>query len=216
MKEKKYLGLVVMAFALALTMAFGVKLQASAYEATGTTFYNKKNANGEPGMAVQYRITKKATGSSEEKCGKCVVSGCLSSAKSIVISGMPYDGEAYYECTGIDGSCFKNNKKLTYVQISVAASEITNISANCFSGCTNLKTVELNNTSLKTINTNAFYNCKKLSKIVIKSTKLKKSTIKTKAFKNVKNVKVTAKSSSYAKKYAKWIKARGAKAASAS
>ena len=212
--KSKYLGLAVMAFALAMVMAFGVKLEASAYQKKGHEFYNKlSTGNGKPAQVVKYVVTKEATGDTnkdESKDGECIVIGCESGEEKIIIQGRPQaeDGPSY-KTVGISDACFKNNKDLEYVQFN--DSKITDIPVQCFYGCSNLKTVLIQDTDLKTIGSKAFYNCKKLKSFTCLSNKLTKSRIKSNAFKNVKSVKVIANGNSRSKKYAKWIKSRGAK-----
>ncbi len=210
MKEKKNLGLLVMAFAMVMGLSFGVKLDASASNTVGYEFYNEDNANGEEGQQVKYIVTKVATSS---KAGECKAIDCKSDATSIKVAGIPkYDGYEY-TCTEIAAGAFKNSKSLKTAVINSAV-DITAIPANCFYGCTKLKTVEILPTEIETIGSKAFYNCKKLTTIKIASKELSKSDIKTNAFKNVKSVEVLAPTTKLAKNYAKWIKARGAKATS--
>ena len=218
MKGKKQLGLMLMTFAIALVMCFGVKLQAKAQLNKDAEFYNTGIGNGEAAQVVKYIVTKKSSAKSSEeaenKIGECKVVGAKNSASAIIIQAYPKDEDGYvYHTVGICNGAFKNNKKLKTVQIN-AGLGFTDIAPSAFSGCTNLKKVVIQDKNIKTIKERAFYNCKKLENIQIYSKKLTKSGVKTNAFKNVKNVKVYAPGKSLAKKYATWFKKRGAKATS--
>ena len=218
MKGNNKIGLMLMAGAMALTIAFGVGVKTSAkepYWAKGTEFYNEKSSgNGDLAKSVRYRITKEATGSTEDKAGEVIVIGCKDNAKKIVIqANITAEDGAYYRTKAIASGAFKNKRNLTWVQINDA--DITEISENAFYGCSNLKTIQIQDPGIKKIGKYAFCNCKKLKTFKIASSKIsKKSSVGKNAFKNVKSVKVLAPSESRAKKYATWFKARGAKATS--
>lgn len=211
MKGSKRFGLMVMGAAMAMTLAFGVKMQASAAYKTGEEFYNTQSTgNGEMAQVVKYKVIKEAKGQGRDKAGEVEVVGCRDNAKKIVIqASIPREDGTYYRTKKIADGCFKDNKKLTFVQINDC--DITAIPASCFSGCVNLKKVQIQDPDLKTIGKKAFNNCKKLKTFDVVSKKLTKGSVKAKAFKNVENVKVIAPSESKAKKYASIFKARGAK-----
>jgi hypothetical protein len=215
MKGKKQLGLMLMTFAIALVMCFGVKLQAKAQLDKDAEFYNTGIGNGEAAQVVKYVVTKKSSAKSSEeaenKIGECKVVGVKNSASTIIIQAYPKDEDGYvYHTVGICNGAFRDNKKLKYVQIN-GGMGTKEIAANAFSGCSNLKKVVIQDSAINKIGEKAFFNCKKLATFEIYSKKLTKSGVKANAFKNVKKVKVLAPSSSVAKKYATYFKKRGAK-----
>ena len=194
MKNGKKIGLLLTGFALAFAMLFCIKSNSLAYNSGDKFWYED----------VRYQVVK--TGSSPT----CKVVDVKDGKSKIMIYGTPkYDGEDL-TCTSIDASAFRGNEDITYVKISVGASKITNIPANCFRDCTNLKKVVIASTAVKTINKNAFRGCESLTTIAIANKSLTKSAFKANAFKGVESVKVISQTSKAAKKYATYIKSRGA------
>ena len=215
MKGRKGLGMLVMAFAVMMTLAFGVKLQANAFYDKNKEFYNTNSlGNGDMAKVVQYRVSKVATGKGTESsgAGEVVVVGCKDGAKSIVIqAGITAPDGAYYRTVSIDRAAFKDNDDLKFVQIN-NNTKITAIPESCFAGCTSLKTVQIQDPDIKIFKESAFKNCKNLKTFKTacnKTTKL--SYVKSNAFKNVKNVKFYCPKKSSAKKLATLAKKRGAK-----
>lgn len=135
----------------------------------------------------------------------------------------------HFDVTSIKSGAFKNNKKITFVDI---LNGVRSIPANCFKGCSNLQSVNVgwiaytidSNSRFKettsiTIGKGAFSGCKKLRKISFM--KVRKAIIKTRAFKNVKDITIDFQSNNVPKgtkkvlkTIAKRIKKGGAKKSS--
>ena len=79
-------------------------------------------------------------------------------------------GGKSFKVTAIGSSAFKNNKKITSIEIG---DNVKIIGASAFEGCTKLGKATIGK-GVTEIGGNAFKNCKKLGTITIKSTKLKK------------------------------------------
>jgi hypothetical protein len=136
-----------------------------------------------------------------------------------------YTYHSVYFVTSIKSGAFKNNKDLEEVWIPQTVSEIPK---ECFSGCTNLKTVHWGTNTLKNLKGDEFFSkasvkynskrkiavkafngCKKLSTFYLvgsdKDIKVEKN-----AFKNCKTITVKSyKKNKYAKKFAKAISSKG-------
>ena len=79
-------------------------------------------------------------------------------------------GDKDFKVTAIGSRAFKNNKKITSVEIG---DNVKSIGTSAFEGCIKLSRAALGKGIIE-IGGNAFKNCKKLGTITIKSTKLKK------------------------------------------
>ena len=102
-----------------------------------------------------------------------------------------------FKVTAIGSRAFKNNKKITSVEIG---DNVKSIGTSAFEGCTKLSRAALGR-GITEIGGNAFKNCKKLGTVTIKSTKLKK--VGKNALKGIKptaKIKVPAKKLSAYKK----------------
>ncbi|MCI9448307.1 MAG: leucine-rich repeat domain-containing protein [Lachnospiraceae bacterium] len=112
-------------------------------------------------------------------------------------------GGKKFKVTAIGKNAFKNNKKITSVEM---ADNVKKIGASAFEGCAKLSKVTVG-TGVTEIGASAFKNCKKLGNITVKSAKLKK------VGKNaLKGIKPTAKVKVPAKKlsaYQKLLKNKG-------
>ncbi len=112
-------------------------------------------------------------------------------------------GGKTFKVTAIGSSAFKNNKKITSVEIG---NNVKTIGVSAFEGCAKLGKATLGK-GITELGGNAFKNCKKLGTITIKSMKLKK------VGKNaLKGIKATAKIKVPAKKlsvYKKLFKNKG-------
>lgn len=213
MKKNRISGIMAgaSAFAFAMILSFGIQAKAAG-PAVDTSFFNQDDNNGEAGQHVEYVITKQATKVVEDGIsdGEVMVAGC-DNVKSIVVATYPSDGEYKYTCVGIFDGAFKNKSALQNVQIN-DSEKYTYIPANCFSGCKNLKSVDIRISELNKIGKKAFYNCKKLKTIKIWSGKMNSlSKFGKDSFKNVGNVKVYGPSKKRAKSYASYVEKRKAK-----
>ena len=106
-------------------------------------------------------------------------------------------GGKNFKVTSIGSSAFKNNKKITSIEIG---DNVKSIGTSAFEGCTKLSKATLGK-GVTEISGNAFKTCKKLGTITIKSTKLKK--VGRNALKRIKpaaKIKVPAKKLSAYKK----------------
>lgn len=112
-------------------------------------------------------------------------------------------GGKAFKVTAIGSSAFKDNKKITSVEIG---DNVKSIGVSAFEGCTKLSKATLGK-GIGEMSGNAFKNCKKLGIITIKSTKLKKVGRNA-----LKGIKPTAKIKVPAKKlpaYKKLFKNKG-------
>ena len=112
--------------------------------------------------SFQYRVTGtstvSATGVKESKIAKVKV------PKTVKIGGKNF------KVTAIGSSAFKNNKKITGVEIG---DNVKFIGTSAFEGCTKLTKVTVGKGVVE-IGGSAFKNCKKLGTVMIKSANLKK------------------------------------------
>ena len=134
------------------------------YEGTVTknfTITVKKGTSHKVG-SYQYKVTGTSTvsmvGVKDNKITKVKV------PKTAKIGGKSF------KVTAIGSSAFKNNKKITSIEIG---DNVKIIGASAFEGCTKLGKATIGK-GVTEIGGNAFKNCKKLGTITIKSTKLKK------------------------------------------
>jgi hypothetical protein len=148
---------------------------------TGKVTY-KVNGN----QTVEYTANKTATG-------------------SVKIPATVEKNGVTYKVTTVAASAFKNNKKITSVNLG---SNITSVGKDAFSGCTKLKSVTIGK-NITTIGKNAFKGCKKLKTITINSTKLKKSKVGSNAFKSISSKATIKVPKSKYKEYKKWFKSKG-------
>ena len=99
-------------------------------------------------------------------------------------------GGKKYKVTEIKANAFKNNKKLKKITIG---KNIEKIGKNAFSGCKNLKTVNIKSTKLtrKTVGANAFKGINAKAKVTVPGSKLKayKTILKARGIKG-KNQKI--------------------------
>lgn len=125
------------------------------------------------------------------------------SVKKIQVPKTVKIGGKQFKVTAIADKAFKNNKKITNVQIG---DNVKTIGVSVFEGCTKLTKATLGK-GVTQIGSNAFKGCKKLNTLTIKSTKLKK------VGKNaLKGIKPTAKIKVSPKKlsaYKKLLKNKG-------
>ncbi len=109
----------------------------------------------------------------------------LTVPETVTVSGKEY------KVTEIKANAFKNNKKLKKITIG---KNIEKIGKNAFSGCKNLKTVNIKTTKLtkKTVGANAFKGINAKAKVKVPKSKLKdyKSILKARGIKG-KNQKIT-------------------------
>ena len=112
--------------------------------------------------SYQYKVTGTSTvsvtGIKNNKVTKVKI------PKTVKISGKAF------KVTAIGSSAFKDNKKITSVEIG---DNVKAIGVSAFEGCTKLSKATLGK-GISEMSGNAFKNCKKLGIITIKSTKLKK------------------------------------------
>ena len=153
---------------------------------------------------------------------KSNVSGSVTVPDTVTMDGITY------KITAIEANAFKNNKKITKVNIG---KNVTSIGKNAFSGCKKLKTVTLGAevatigdkafykcesltkitipAKASKIGKSAFYGCKKLKNITIKTTMLTSKNVGSKAFKGIpKNAKVKVPKKSL-KTYKKFLYKKG-------
>jgi len=153
---------------------------------------------------------------------KSNVSGSVTVPDTVTMDGITY------KITAIEANAFKNNKKITKVNIG---KNVTSIGKNAFSGCKKLKTVTLGAevatiddkafykcesltkitipAKASKIGKSAFYGCKKLKNITIKTTMLTSKNVGSKAFKGTpKNAKVKVPKKSL-KTYKKFLYKKG-------
>ena len=139
--------------------------------------------------SYQYKVTGTSTvsltGVKNNKATKVKI------LKTVKIGGKDF------KVTAIGSRAFKNNKKITSVEIG---DNVKIIGTSAFEGCTKLGKATLGK-GITEIGGNAFKNCKKLGTVTIKSTKLKK--VGKNALKGIKptsKIKVPAKKLSAYKK----------------
>ena len=148
----------------------------------------KKGSSHKVG-SYQYKVTGTSTvsltGVKNNKVTKVKI------PKTVKIGGKDF------KATAIGSSAFKNNKKITSIEIG---DNVKIIGSSAFEGCTKLSRITLGK-GVTEIGGNAFKNCKKLGTITIKSSKLKK--VGRNALKGIKptvKIKVPAKKLSAYKK----------------
>lgn len=92
-------------------------------------------------------------------------------ASSVTIPATVSDGSTTYKVTSIASGVFQNNKKIKSLTIG---KNITSIGKNAFSGCTNLKNVKIQSSSLtaKSFGANSFKGLHAKAKIKVPAKKL--------------------------------------------
>ena len=100
------------------------------------------------------------------------VSTTNNTVTSLTVPNTVTVGGKKYKVTEIKANAFKNNKKLKKITIG---KNIKKIGKNAFSGCKNLKTVNIKTTKLtkKTVGANAFKNINAKAKVTVPGSKLK-------------------------------------------
>ena len=153
---------------------------------------------------VVYKIEKMPEG---ENAGKVVITDWDGEGSTVrIYANIESDGYKFV-CSEMEDNAFANEKSIKYVYVS-AACELKKIPTGAFSGCTNLKEIQLNMNTLTSIGKNAFKNCKNLTKITIRSDKLKKANLKKNSFLGVGDITVYIEKMK-CEKYADWIEGKG-------
>ncbi len=208
---------------IVLTLSF-CKTNAYAYKhlRKGKVFYDQY---------FTYKVTKAGT---NKRMGNVQIMGFnpefYSKISSDIYVVLDYN-TVYYNVTGekfyvksVANGAFKNKDKIRSVGVKTYYYDsegmgryvrtISSIPKACFSGCKNLKSIEIAdcNKNTFTINKDAFKGCSQLSTISISS--VKKLTVKQNAFKGAMDITVTTRDSmpttNRIKKYTKAIKKAGA------
>ena len=160
----------------------------------GFTIKVKKGISYKVG-SYQYKVTGTSTVSMTAVNGNKV--------KKVKVPKTVKIGGKTFKVTAIANNAFKNNKKITSVEIG---DNVKTIGTSAFAGCTKITKATLGKGVME-IGSSAFKGCKKLGTITVKSTKLKK------VGKNaLKGIKATAKVKVSAKKlsaYKKLFKNKG-------